>query len=345
MQPVKIKKLGLILKPTDNIFEQKAVLNPAIYQDGKTVHMFYRAVDELHSSTIGYAKLDGPTKIVERWNKPFMKRERAYESKGIEDPRITKIGKIFYMTYVAHDAKNAVTAYAEGTNLFNLKKRGIISPKLTYDEVGKLLQPQHLKDRYFLFESYYEELSGKDVLLWEKDIFFFPRKVKGNYVMIHRVLPDIQAVYFKDFKQLKSKIFWRKYMKKLADHVVLENRYWYESRNIGGGTPPIEVPEGWLIIYHAVEELNRARIYHAAAALLDKKNPTKVIGRLDHPLFSPETAWETKGYVNNVVFPTGTTQFGKYLYIYYGAADSSIAVARVPLRQLIKKLLRAGGVK
>ena len=109
--------------------------------------------------------------------------------------------------------------------------------------------------------------------------------------------------------------------------------------------PPIEVPEGWLIIYHAVEELNRARIYHAAAALLDKKNPAKVIGRLSYPLFSPKTAWETRGYVKNVVFPTGTAQFGKYLYIYYGAADSSIAVARVPLRQLIKELLRTGGLK
>jgi len=342
MSDFKVEKLGLILEPTDNIFEQKAVLNPAVYQEGNSVHLFYRAVDELHGSTIGYARFNGPTKIVERWNKPFMKREYSYESKGVEDPRITKIGKTFYMTYVAHDDKNAIVCLAAGTNIFKLKKRGIISPLLTYGEVGELMHLQRLKDRYFLFEAYYEELAGKDMLVWEKDAFLFPRKIRGKYAMIHRVLPDIQLVYFKDFKQLKSKLFWRSYFSKLADHVVLENRYWFESRNIGGGAPVIEVPEGWLLIYHAVEELNKARVYHACVALLDKKDPTKTICRLDKPLFSPKETWETRGYVNNVVFPTGTAQFGKYLYIYYGAADSSVAVARVPLRQLVKTLLKIG---
>lgn len=343
MVQVKIKKIGLVLEPIEsNVFEEKAVLNPAIYQDGRMVHMFYRAVDRLYGSSIGYARLDGPTKVVERWDKPFMKREETYESKGIEDPRIAKVGNIFYMTYVAYDGKNALTAYTKGTNLFALKKQGIIAPTQTYDEVGKLLKSQDLKDRYFLFESYHEELSGKDVLLWSKDIILFPRKIRGSYVMLIRILPDIQLVYFKNFRQLRSKVFWREYMKKLASHVVLENRYWFESRNIGGGAPPIEVPEGWLIIYHAVEERNRGRTYHAGVALLDKKDPTKVICRLDRPLFSPDQEWEIKGDVNNVVFPTGTARFGNDLYIYYGAADKVIAVARVPLKQLVKELLKAG---
>jgi len=336
MVQAKIKKLGLILEPIENnVFEQKAVLNPAIYQDGKTVHMFYRAVDKLYGSTIGYARLDGPTKVVERWDKPFMKPEHAYESKGVEDARITKIGNIFYMTYVAYDGKSALTAYAKSTNLFDLKKQGIITPTQTYDQVGKLLRPQNIKDRYFLFESYHEELSGKDVLLWAKDTILFPRKINGNYAMLIRILPDIQLVYFKDFKQLRSKVFWREYLKKLANHVALENRYWFESRNIGGGAVPIEVPEGWLIIYHSVEELNKGRTYHAGAALLDKKDPTKAICRLDRPLFSPDQEWEIKGDVNNVVFPTGTAQFGDDLYMYYGAADRVIAVENADQNPLL----------
>ena len=341
MGQLKVEKLGLILKPIErNVFEQKAVLNPGIYQDGSKVHVFYRAVDKLRHSSIGYARLDGPTKVVERWSKPFMKREKGYESSGIEDPRISKIGSTLYMTYVAHDGKNALTSYAKATDIFALKKQGIIAPMLTYDQIGKLLKPQNLKDRYFLFESYYEELSGKDVLLWAKDIILFPKKVKGKYAMLIRILPDIQLVYFKDFKQLRYKIFWEQYMKKLANHVVFENRYWFESRNIGGGAPPVEVPEGWLIIYHAVEERNSGRIYHAGAALLDKNNPTKVIGRLNRPLFSPDQTWEIKGDVDNVVFPTGTAQFGDDLYIYYGAADRAIAVARMSLKRLVAELLK-----
>ena len=156
--------------------------------------------------------------------------------------------------------------------------------------------------------------------------------------MFARVLPDMHLIFFKSFKQLKDRKFWKNYLKNLSKHVVLENKYWFESRNIGGGAPPIYTKEGWLVIFHTVEELNKARIYHASCALLNKKNPLKVIGRLEDPLFSPEEKWEKKGLVSNVVFPTGTAIFGKNLYIYYGAADKQIAAARVNLNQLLKKL-------
>jgi predicted GH43/DUF377 family glycosyl hydrolase len=80
-------------------------------------------------------------------------------------------------------------------------------------------------------------------------------------------------------------------------------------------------------------------VYAACAALLDLKDPTKEIARLPFPLFKPELDWELKGEVNNVVFPTGTSQFGDTLYIYYGAADTRIAVASVSIKELISELL------
>lgn len=340
MLKIGLEKKGIILKPTNNDFEKKAVLNPGIYQDGNKVHVFYRAIDEKDISTIGYALLDGPTKIIERWDHPFMNRDFSYEKKGVEDPRITKIKDTFYFTYVAYDGKNAVTCLATGKDLFKIKKRGIITAQMKYDKAGDLWEGQELKERYFLFESHLQELFGKDVLLWDKDVFIFPKKIKGKYVMIHRILPDIQLAYFKDFKDLKTKKFWRSYFKKMSKYVVLENRYWFESRNVGAGGPPIKIPEGWLLIYHGVEELNKKRIYHAAAAILDKNNPQKVLYRLDEPLFSPEEKWEKRGYVNNVVFPTGISLFQDDLYIYYGAADNSIAVAKVSLKKLRKELIK-----
>ena len=96
------------------------------------------------------------------------------------------------------------------------------------------------------------------------------------------------------------------------------------------------------MIYHAVDDMNQGRTYRAGAALLDKKDPTKVIGHLHEPLFSPEEKWEKKGVVGNVVFPTGTALFGKRLYIYYGAADKYIAVASVNLRELVDTLIKEG---
>ena len=339
---IEVEKLGVILEPTKNEFESRAVLNPGIYQDGNTVHVFYRAINKKNISSIGYAKLKGPTEVVLRHDEPIMRPQHKYEKKGVEDPRITKVGKTFYMTYVAHDGKHAVTAYADGTDIMKLRKRGVITPEIKYDQAAKYFREGKLKDRYFMFESYYEEQAGEDVFIWEKDVFLFPKKFGGNFAMMHRILPDIQLIYFKNFDEARSEVFWGEYLRKLSRYVVLENRYWFESRNIGGGAVPIETEDGWLVIFHAVEELNKDKIYHASAALLDLKNPLHVIGRLDYPLFSPTEDYEKGGFPFNVVFPTGTAIFDDYLYIYYGAADKNIAVCRVKLQELLDELKRLG---
>ncbi|MDP1689148.1 MAG: pesticidal protein Cry7Aa [bacterium] len=339
---IKVEKLGVILKPTKNKFESKAVLNPSIYQNGNILHMLYRAINDKGISSIGYASLEGPNKIVQKLNKPLLSPNFKYEKRGVEDPRITKIGKKFYVTYVAHDGKHAVTAYADGDDLMHLKKRGVITPEIKYDQAAKYFREGRLKDRYFMFESYYEEQAGKDIYVWDKDVMFFPKKFGGNFALIHRILPDIQLIFFKNFDEIKSEAFWREYLKKLSKYVLLENRFWFESRNIGGGAVPIETKDGWLLIFHTVEEVNRDKIYHASAALLDLKNPLKVIGRLDYPLLSPTEKYEKGGFPFNVVFPTGTAIFGNDLYIYYGAADSSIAYARVNMKELVNELKRIG---
>ena len=331
---LKVKKYGIILRPTKYEFEKTAVLNPAVYKEGNHVNIFYRAINSKNESTIGCAKLNGPLRVVERWKKPFMDMEYEYEKKGVEDPRIVKLGKTFYMTYVAHDGKNAITAYATSKDLKTFKKQGVISPKISYHKAEKLFKQSHLKDAYYFFSSYYQDQAGKDVLLWEKDIFLFPKKFNGKYALMHRILPDIQLVYFKSFKELNND-FWTKEIRHLSKDVILEGSHWNETRNIGGGCPPIETKDGWVVIFHSVEEVNLGRVYHASAALLDKKDPRKVIARLHEPLFSPQEKWERQGFVNNVVFPTGTALFGKKLYIYYGAADKYIAAASVDIDDLI----------
>jgi len=155
--------------------------------------------------------------------------------------------------------------------------------------------------------------------------------------LVHRILPGMQVIYFNDFKELTDD-YWREYLKNLGDYVLLEPEYRFENRNVGGGCPPIETKDGWLMIYHAVENSRGGRIYHATAALLDFKDPTKIIGRMKKPLFSPVEEWEKKGDVNNVVFPTGCIQKDRRLYIYYGAADKLIAAKSVDIDELLKEL-------
>lgn len=337
---LQIKKEGIILKPTSRAFENLSVFNPGVYQDGPIVHLFYRAINKNHISCLGYAKLKGPLTVAERWKVPYMSPQYRYEKNGIEDPRIVKIKDTFYMIYVVHDGKNALIAYSYGPDLFKLKKGGIISPQLSYNSAGNLFNYSKLDDKYYFFKSYYIDTVARNVKIWDKDGYLFPEKVKNKFALVHRILPDVQIAYFNNFHELKDQNFWKEYIKKLAKFVILEPEKGFESRNVGGGAPPIRTKAGWLFLYHGVEPLNKGRIYHAGAAILDLKDPTKVIARLPEPLFSPDEEWEHQGHVHNVVFPTGTSFFGDRLYIYYGAADSYIAVASVNFNSLMKEILK-----
>jgi len=340
---VEIKKEGILIEATDLDFENQAVLNPAVVKVGNNVHMFYRAVKKGNFSSIGYAKLKGPLKVVKRAKTPLLKPEKPYEIHGTEDPRIVKINGIYYMTYMAYNNKDVSTAYAVSKDLKKWTKKGEISSFLSYAKIKKFFIKLDMPEEYFNFDLYNksEKDTADTVYVWGKDAVLFPKKINGKFAMLHRVLPNIHIAYFKDFKDLTHE-YWEDHFKNLSEFTVIEKRHWFESRALGAGAPPIETEKGWLMIYHAIENAPEGRIYRAGAALLDKKDPTKVIGRLCDPLFSPEKEWELKGDVDNVVFPSGTVLFDNKLYIYYGAADKRIASVSLDINELLDELIKHG---
>lgn len=229
---------------------------------------------------------------------------------GVEDPRITyfKRENFYAMTYVSVSAKSGVsTSLATSKNLQGWTRRGIIFRQ-----------------------------QNKDVVL-------FPEKIKGYYVALHRPegamifdKPSIWISYSKDL------IFWGK------DKTLLAPRETgWDSLRIGPGTVPIKVNEGYLELYHGVK-LSRAndpesrKIYQAGALLFDANNPEKILARTpkDKPLFSPDPKLEKKGFVEQVVFPTGTvtTNNEKDLLIYSGAADSRITVRKMAITDILNSL-------
>ena len=315
------------------------MLNPACIEVDGIIHMFYRAVSQQDISTIGYCRLKN-NQVVNRLTRPILAPEFDYEKKGVEDPRITFLDGIYYLLYTAYDGKNALIAYATSQDLVSFKKHGLISPKITYDEAEDIFRRSQVKERYRMFEIFYKEMRGKDVLLFEKDACLFPQKFKGKFALMHRILPSIQLIFFKKFSELTEN-YWRQYLTNLDKNVIIDPLYWHENRNVGGGCPPIKTKAGWLMIYHAVEDTPLGITYHAAAALLDLKNPLKVIGRLKEPLFSPKTIWEKRGVVNNVVFPTGAVIQGNRLFIYYGAADSCIGAKSIELDSLLMAIKKS----
>jgi len=338
---IQVKKEGILLTKTDLEFENEGVLNPAVIREGDSVHIFYRAVRNGNHSTIGYCRLDGPLTVAERWDKPFMVPEFDYESQGVEDARIVKIEDLYFMTYTGYDGTNARGALATSNDLKHFTKQGIIVPPISYADFVYLAKSAGKVDEnyYHNHKFYYQEADPeKKIMLWDKNVIFFPRRINGKLVFLHRIRPGIQIASVNNLSEL-TKEFWENYFLNLDEHIVMDPVYVHESSYIGSGCPPIETEHGWLLIYHGVEETEAGIIYSACAALLDLNNPLKVIARLPQALFSPEYDWELYGDVNNVVFPTGTALFGDTLFIYYGAADTHIACASVKLTNLVNELL------
>jgi predicted GH43/DUF377 family glycosyl hydrolase len=338
---IEVKKEGILLSKTDLEFENEGVLNPAVIREGESVHLFYRAVRKGNHSSIGYCRLDGSLTVVERSDKPIMDKELEYETQGIEDPRIVNIDGLYYLTYTAYDGINARGALAVSTDLKNFEKRGLLVPPITYIEFVSLLESgESVNEKYYRNHKFYyqKQDAQKKILLWDKNVIFFPRRIDGKLCFLQRIRPGIQIVAINKLEELTEK-FWKNYCSNLKKHIVMDPKCQHESKYIGGGCPPIETEHGWLLIYHGVEETDKGLIYSACAALLNINDPSKEISRLPLPLFKPEHDWELNGIVNNVVFPTGIALFGDTLYIYYGAANEQIACASLSFSAVIEELL------
>lgn len=338
---ISVKKEGIILEKTVLGFENEGVLNPAVISSGGFIHLFYRAVSKGNYSSIGYCKLDTVLTVTERHESPLLFPQFDYESRGMEDPRITMIDDLYYMTYTAYDGINALGALAVSKDLVSWEKLGIIAPQITYTEFSRLAESKAIiNEKYLRYNEHrhIKENEGRTLLLWDKNIIFFPRRVNDKLCFLHRVRPDIQIVTVNNLQELTTD-FWQNYFLHLEECIVLTPKYKHEVSYIGGGCPPIETEHGWLLIYHGVHDTIKGYVYTACAALLDLQNPQQEIARLPYALFKPEYEWELKGEVNNVCFPTGAIVEGDKLYIYYGAADERIACASVSLSELLQELL------
>ena len=329
---IEVKKEGVILQKEGLTFENESVLNPAVIRVGDIIHLFYRAVHIRNYSSIGYCKLDTPLTVKERMDKPLLAPKFDYESHGMEDPRIVNIDGLYYLTYIAFDGVNALGALATSTDLLHFKRQGIIVPKIKLSDFDRLT-----KGNIELNKKYLRYNEGANFLA-DKDFVFFPRRVNGKLIFLHRIKPDIQLTAVNELSDLNES-FWEDYFTHLEDYIFLCSKYEHEAEYVGSGCPPVETEQGWLIIYHGVKTNGKGYEYSCCAALMDIDNPLKEIARLPYPLFKPELDYELAGDVDDVCFPTGTAIFDDILYIYYGAADELIGCASVSLSGLIAELL------
>ncbi|MCD6392669.1 MAG: glycosidase [Planctomycetes bacterium] len=156
----------------------------------------------------------------------------------------------------------------------------------------------------------------------DKDACLFPRRFNGRFALIHRPIVRGEAhIWLSLSPDLKH---W-------GDHrVLLKTRtaFWDGAR-IGLACQPIELSEGWLILYHGVRVTTASQIYRIGMALLDKNEPWRVLRRGEEWVLGPREEYERVGDVNDVTFVTGGVIMpeNNQLYVYYGAADDKVAVA------------------
>lgn len=164
----------------------------------------------------------------------------------------------------------------------------------------------------------------------DKDGCIFPEKIGGKYLVLHRVNNDICADYVKSLDSDKLRLT-------SGTPMMLPRHGMWDSEKVGITAPPIKTRKGWLLLYHGVSSNHHT--YRVGLALLDLKDPTKVIARAATPIFQPEKDYELHGQIPNVVFPCGLVERKGTVFIYYGGADSVIGLATVPLKKLLKALI------
>lgn len=189
---------------------------------------------------------------------------------------------------------------------------------------GQKIMPEMLETSDFK-EFKISTLSGPAAK--NKGMALFPRKVNGKYMMLGR--QDNESLYIMQSDDL---YFWHDYFP------LLKPAYDWDLMQIGNGGSPIEIDEGWLVITHGVGPV---RTYSLGAALLDKDNPHKLIGRLEKPLITP-TKNESLGYVPNVIYTCGAMVIDRTLILPYAISDVVTKFATVSVDEIIysmKKLI------
>lgn len=328
--PYQLERQGVVLRPDPgNPYELGGVLNPAAVLRDEVTYVFYRAVATTppnYSRVLIATCSLGPEGDIraERLNKVALEPHEPYElleagrGGGVEDPRITLLDGTYYMTYTAYGTANGVDmpriALARSQDLFSWERLGLVSFGV---EAGAGA-----------------DLGGYDLnQVPNKDAILFPESFGGRYCMMHRPM-------FPHVSGLPQSIWlsWSDDLLHWVDHeLVLAPRLPWESLKVGGGTPPVRTPRGWLTYYHGVEGLaddDPDRKYHAGALLLTIDDPTRVLYQSPQPVLSPQGPDETVGVVSNVVFPTGIVQQPNgRLDVYYGMADQAIGLATAYLPQ------------
>ena len=290
-----------IITPADVGPRANAVFNPAATAfDGETL-LLVRVEDRSGMSNLVVARsVDGLTDWTVEPRRGIQADPSRFEERwGVEDPRITLIDGTYHVVYTGYSEGGPLICLATTTDFESFRRHGVLMP------------PE------------------------DKDAALFPLRFGDRWALIHRpvsTMADLAAHIW---------ISWSPDLRYWGDgQILLHARTGglWDANKVGLGPPPLHTDQGWLLCYHGVRVTASGSIYRAGLALLALDDPCNVLGRTDEWVFGPREPYERSGDVPGVVFPTGWVldQDGDTVRMYYGAADTVVAVATASLRSLLR---------
>ncbi len=301
--------LNPILTAADVPFPANAVFNPAAAAcDGETVIL--ARVEDLRG--ISHLAVARSANGVDGWTvapQPLLSPAPGVESEewGFEDPRVVWLPELerWSITCTTYGPPGPAVYLAMTTDFLTVERYGVI--KRSEDKNAALL-PERIDGKWLLFHRPSEgAVTGS-----------------GGEIVVSRS-PDLLS--------------WSAHEPVLAPRAGA----WWDSRRIGIGPPPLRTERGWLIVYHGVKDTVSGALYRVGLALADLDEPTRVTHRLPGWVFGPDAEYERSGDVPNAVFPCGLIHDAPtgVLRLYYGAADTTVALATAQLDDVLGAVLDA----
>jgi beta-1,2-mannosidase len=299
-------------------WEEKDVFNPAAVVKNDTVFLLYRAEDKIGkfagTSRIGLAwSTDGLH--FNRLSAPVLYPDndslKKYEWEGgCEDPRIVENeNEIYYLTYTAYDGDKARLMVASSNDLHYWTKHGLAFGNAyngkyvnTWSKSGSIICT------YQNGKAIATKINGKYWMYWGDTNIF----IAYSDDLVHWTPLEKDGKVFSVFGPRKGK---------------------FDSDLVESGPPAMMTDKGIVLIYNSRNVALKGDsslpegTYAASQILLDKKDPSKVLERMDHYFISPDKPYEITGQVNRVCFVEGLVNYKAKWFLYYGTADSKIAVA------------------
>jgi predicted GH43/DUF377 family glycosyl hydrolase len=262
---------------------------------------------------------------------------------GIEDPRITYVDELkrWVILYTAYSRNGPQVSLATTKNFYSFERIGPVTPA---DNKDAAIFPIRFNGKWLMLHRGVSKFARDEII---GDLLYEAMEKASSSETAELKNTNYNYESLKTVESIQDGAhIWISYsddLKHWCGHKILiaaNKGGWWDANKIGLSTPPMQTEKGWLILYHGVRNTPSGDVYRLGLALLDLNDPTRVLCRSNEWIFGPKETYEIEGDVKSVVFPCGWVEENGEVRIYYGSADTHVAMATARLSDLLDYIIR-----